>query len=73
MDVGSAFAFCEAGRTRRIKNLAAKVRAPLKITFTLQRYFFALTVVQLTEIAYLSHFFWPHQPKNAPDGTLAPV
>jgi hypothetical protein len=38
-----------------------KVRAVLKITFTLQRSLFALTFVQLTEIAYLSHFSWPHQ------------
>src|SRR5664279_4993783 len=38
-----------------------KVRAPLKITFALQRSLFALTFVQLTEIAYLSHFSWPHQ------------
>src|SRR5665811_101669 len=38
-----------------------KVRAPLKITYALQRSLFALTFVQLTEIAYLSHFSWPHQ------------
>src|ERR1022692_4690209 len=40
-----------------------KVRAPLKITFALQRSLFALTFVQLAEIAYLSHFSWPHQLK----------
>jgi hypothetical protein len=38
-----------------------KVRAPLKITYALQRSLFALTFVQLTEIAYLSHFSRPHQ------------
>jgi len=38
-----------------------KVRAPLKMTFSLQRALFALTFIQLTEIAYLSHFSWPHR------------
>ena len=38
-----------------------KVRAMSKITFVLQRSLFALTIVQLTEIAYLSHFSRDHQ------------
>jgi len=40
----------------RGENATEKVRAPLKITVTLQWFLFALTFAQLAETIYQSHF-----------------